>query len=135
MLALHTWANSKYPDIDKLIEKVKVQREGLEQKEIQKLKNPFIDEKKLTKIIKIEKKKRAFKKIHHKKVYRLYAIFDDRAKINGRWYRKGSRVGSYKLIAIEGKRVLLKRGKRTLTLFLHTKSKKIKLYPVTGAKR
>lgn len=123
-------ANSKYSDIDALIEKVKVQRVGLSPTQIAILKNPFIDEKKLKKVIKIQKIKKARKK--QRIVYRLSSIFDNRAKINGRWYRVGAKVGRYRLAFIDSIKgfVVLKNKNRSLTLFLHRKSKKIKLFRI-----
>ncbi len=108
-----------YPDIDKLIEQVKYKRIGLSKSEIAKLKDPFIDEKKLQKII---VKQKIIK--HRKKVrvtYRLSSIMNDRAKINGRWYHVGQKVGSYRLAYVDPFKgfAVLKRGKRTLRLYLH----------------
>ncbi len=118
---------SRYPDIDRLIEQVKVQREGLSKKEIAKLKNPFIDEEKLQKVI--IKQKIIKKRKQRRVVYRLQSIFDRRVKINGRWYTLGSKVGKYHIFSINADKgyVVLKSKKETLRLFLSRKSKRFRL--------
>ncbi len=121
--ALFAWSNSQYPEIDKLIEKVKVKREGLKSEEIKKLKNPFVSEKKLIKII---KKTEIAKKTAKKRVYyKLYSIFNDKAKINGRWYKIGSKVGSYRLVSINSNSVLLRKRNRQLRLYLSKRKRKL----------
>ena len=123
LAAALAWGNSHYPEIDQLIEKVKVKRVGLSSEEIKKLKNPFISEKKLKKIIKKAKtpKKTAKKRVY----YKLYSIFNNRAKINGRWYRLGSKVGSYRLVSIGSDSVLLRNKYRQLRLFLSKRKRKL----------
>ncbi len=114
-------AKSPYPDIDQLIEKVKQKRVGLDPQKIKKLKNPFVNEKKLIKIIKKKIEKEIKKK--KRKIFRLQAIFNDRAKINGRWYKLGSKIEGFKIVAIRENYVILQRGNKTLKLFLHKKRK------------
>ncbi len=124
-LSIALFAKSSFPDIDQLIEKVKLKRKGLDSSQIKILKNPFIDEKKLKKIVIIEKikKKEKRKSLHLK----LMAIFDKRAKINNRWYLLGQKIGSYRLVYINPYRayVILKTRKNELRLFLHKKRKRL----------
>jgi len=116
--ALTVGANSKFEDIDRLIEKVKVQRHGLTKEQIAKLKNPFIDQRTLKKIVIKQKiikhKKRRFS-------FRLLSIFDNRAKINGHWYKLGAKIGKYRLTYIDPNRafVILSAKGKQLRLFLH----------------
>jgi len=110
-----TWAD--YSHIDKLIEQIKLKREGLHLKVI---KDPFIEEKKVKKLVKIPKIKKA-KKIR----LTLQAILNDRVKINRRWYRLGLYVRNYKVVRIGDNFVLLQ-GKNTLKLFL--RNRKIRLW-------
>ncbi len=119
-------AFSKYPDIDKLVEKVKIRREGLTPQEIQQLKDPFIDENRLKKIAIKEKIKKKTKK----KIYlRLQSIFNNKVKINTKWYKLGSKIGAYRIVKIDyhHKSVLLQNGKKSLKLFLTKRAKKFRL--------
>jgi len=117
----------KYPDIDRLIERVKVKRVGLSKEEIARLKNPFINKKKLRKVLKKHKTVRRKKKRFRAS---LQSIFNNRAKINGRWRRIGDRVGPYRLSSIDALRgfVILRKGRKELRLFLpKRKTSKLKL--------
>ena len=69
-----------YKEIDRYINEIKQKRVGLDANEIAKLKNPFITEKKIKKLIK--KYKVVYKKRTRKLI--LQSIFDDRVKINYR---------------------------------------------------
>ena len=116
-------ASTSYPDIDRLIEKVKVRREGLSQEEIKQLKDPFIDEQKLKKIV----IKHKIKKIKKKKIYlHLQSIFNNKVKINTKWYKLGAKIGNYRIIRIDYKHqsVLLRSNKKLLRLFLAKRKKK-----------
>ncbi len=114
-------ANSKLEKIDSIIEKIKVKRVGIDSTTIKKLKDPFYYKKeyKAQRIKKINKK--------YKRSYKLYAILNDKAKINRKWYKLGSKVGSYKLVDICEKCVKLKKGRKVLTLYIPRKSRKIKI--------
>ncbi|MRI83102.1 MAG: hypothetical protein C6I00_01650 [Nitratiruptor sp.] len=117
----------RYPEIDELIEKIKIPRQGLTPEQIAALKDPFIGQEELTKII---QKKQGDKK-RPKVVYRLQSIFGKRAKINGRWYRLGAQVGPYRLVAIRDSYVLLRNGGRQLKLFLwHKRNPKLKIIKI-----
>ena len=126
LLAISTFAlsESKYPQIDQLIEKVKTKRVGLSQEEIKKLKNPFINKQNLTKL----KEKVTLQDYNIKKrkvYYRLSSIFGNRARINGKWYKIGSKIGLYHLSYIGDNYVILSKKKKKLTLYLHKKHKTI----------
>ena len=130
LLPLALIASSKYPDIDQLIEKVKVTRVGLKQEQIKALKNPFVSQKKLVKIIKVEKIKKEKKR--QKLVLRLSSILNDRARINGRWYKRGSKIGPYRIVQIGDESVLLRSKKRFLRLFIKRKHPRLKLIKLTN---
>ncbi len=118
------FATNKYPDIDRLVEQVKTKRIGLGKEEIQKLKNPFIDERKLQKIV---KKYSASRKKKKKELHlHLYSILNERVKINGKWYKKGSKVFGYRIVKIDvqNRRVVLVNAKRKLILFLYKRKKR-----------
>ena len=118
-----SYANDSFKNIDNLIEKIKIKRVGLNSYEIKKLKDPFFYS---NKRITLRAKRKLFNKTI-KPYYRLSAIFNDKAKINGRWYKIGSRVGKYRLFDICRNYVKLKRNKKVLTLFLTKKSKRVKI--------
>ena len=119
---------SKYPDIDRLIEKVKEPRPGLPKEVIKKLKNPFVSEKKIEKIVKTVKKKPKPKSIK----LRLTSIFGKKARINGRWYKVGDMVAGYRLVHIGSNYVVLKKGQKTLRLFLGKKRSKKFIFKSTS---
>ncbi len=121
LFACYGYAQSKYPDIDRLIEQVKYKRVGLSQTQIAHLKNPFIDEKKLQKIILKQKIIRHIKR--RRTTFYLASILNDRAKINGRWYSVGAKVGSYRLSYVDplDGYVILKNRRRSLRLYMHRK--------------
>lgn len=126
LLPLMLIASQKYPEIDKLIEKVKVRREGLAPSVIEKLKDPFIDEVKLKKIV---IKQKILKKLKKRKLHlRLESIFNNRVKINTKWYKVGSKVAGYRIVKIDynKKSVLLKSGKKLLKLYLIKRKKRFK---------
>ncbi len=114
-------ANSHYPLIDNLVNKIKEKRQGLSPIVITNTPNPFIDEKTLKKEV---KKVSTFKQ--KRLVLRLYAILDKRAKINGRWYRIGSKLYGYRLVKTDPLKgyVVLLRKNRVLRLFVQHKRKK-----------
>ncbi len=125
-------AKSKFEDIDRLIEKVKVQRQGLTKEQIAKLKNPFIDQRTLKKIVIEQKIVKAKKK---RFVLRLLSIFNDRAKINGRWYKKGAKIGPYRLSYIDPNHayVILQTKHKQLRLFL--RKRKHSLFKISDGRK
>jgi hypothetical protein len=48
----------------------------------------------------------------------LSAIINERARINGEWVRVGETVDGYRIESVEENRVVLKKGDRTVELFL-----------------
>ncbi len=96
-------------EYDNIFEKISETRTGIDAKEINKIKNPFIVVKK--KLDSNTTKKR-------KKIYRLNAIFNSKAMINGKWYKKYSKIGVYKLIKIKTNSVLLKSPNTSKELFI-----------------
>ena len=108
-----------FKEIDNYINQIKQKRVGLSSIEIAKLKNPFITEKKIKKLIK------KYKVVYKKRTRRLIlqSIFDDKVKINYRWYKKGQRIGKYKIATIypkEGYVILLSKNSM-IKLFVHHK--------------
>lgn len=110
-------------DIDKLVNDIKEERIGLKQKEIVMAKDPFVYLH--GKYVKPQHGKKTKKKRYH---FSLTAIFNDRVKINNRWYKMNTTVKGYKITEIGENFVVLSRNDNQLRVFLkRPKSKKIKL--------
>ncbi|MCF6200609.1 MAG: hypothetical protein L3J42_00530 [Hydrogenimonas sp.] len=111
-------------DIDRLVNDIKMEREGLKEVEIQKAKDPFIyPNGKYRKVLQSAASK-------SKRKYRFYltAIINDSVKINNRWYRLNSKINGYKVSKVGKNYVLLTKNSERVRVFLkHPKSKKIKL--------
>ena len=95
---------------DKIFEKISETRIGVDTKAINKLKNPFLV------IYKKESESNTTKK--PKIVYVLDGIFENRAKVNGKWRKKYSKVGVYKIVKIKRKSVILRNANGTKELFI-----------------
>jgi len=95
---------------DKIFEKISETRIGADNKKIDKLKNPFLVIYKKKKASNVTKKP--------KTIYVLDGIFESEAKINGKWRKKYSRVGKYKLVRIKRSSVLLRNSNGTKELFI-----------------
>jgi len=60
--------------------------------------------------------------VHKRKTYALYAIYDDKVNINGKFFRLGQKIDRYcSLLKIEEDRVLLKCQKNIKTVEFFTK--------------
>lgn len=123
LLINFSYGNSDLKKIDNLIDKIKVKRVGLNSSEIKILKDPFHYNKKAI----LKGKKRIYKRHFYKHYYRLYAIINDKAKIDGKWYKIGSQIGKYKLYNICHNCVKLKKREKMLTLYIPKKNRKIKI--------
>ncbi|WP_200764098.1 hypothetical protein [Nitrosophilus alvini] len=122
VMSVCVFADSEMTKIDSLIEKIKKERMGLEVNELKKTKDPFYYDKEYAKerIKKLKKKRKG-------PYFRLYAILNNKAKINRKWYRLGDKISGYKLVKISQTKVKLRRGNRTVTLFIPRKNRKIKI--------
>ena len=97
-------------DYDKIFEKISETRIGIKPREINKIKNPFIVVYKQN----IDSNKTKKPKI----VYSLNAIFNNKAMINKKWYKRYSKIGVYKLIKIKKNSVLLRSANKSKELFI-----------------
>jgi hypothetical protein len=118
---------SNLPSIDKkylsdIVAKIKKARKGLSKREIKRLRNPFY--------IKKTPKKETIKIIPkiYKKTYRLYAIINNRVKINGKWYKIGEKIDEYRISKGKEKKILLISANEKISLSLTKKeNKRIKI--------
>ncbi len=106
-------------EYDKIFTQINQTRVGISLKKINKLKNPFLTSNKKTVLTK--KAKKARKK---KAYFILDAIFDKKAKINGKWVRLYSKIGSYKLVKIKRSSVILKNNNGKKEIFIRKKDDK-----------
>ncbi len=92
-------------DYKMMFERIGQKRIGADEKEIEKVNPPFI------RLTKEEAKKIVVKKdgtkVAVKQEYTLQAILNDRAKISGKWYKKGDAIGDYLLATIKNDVVYL----------------------------
>ena len=122
--------------VDEQIKAIKPERVGVSQKEISRIKDPFIFLHKTDDSNHKKKKKKisptaysAYKKVtkHRTVHFRLEAILNKSAMINGMWYKQGSYVYGFKLAKVSRKSVLLIRRNKRLFLSTLSRSKKIKI--------
>ena len=85
-------------EYDKIFDRIAERRIGADVNMIDKLDNPFIH---------VGSDQDANATIQTT-VYNLEAILNQKAKINGNWYKRNDTVGSYKLITITYNSVILK---------------------------
>jgi hypothetical protein len=134
LLATVSYASSELKWVDEQIEAIKPARVGLNKQDIAPLKDPFIllvkkEEKKEVKKAKKVTSKYLYKKRVHKKSYsfKLEAIMNKSALINGKWYKEGSPLyGGYSLLKVGTKSVVLKKGSKRRTLSTVTKNQNLK---------
>ena len=118
--------------VDEQVEAIKPPREGVSNKDISKLKDPFIflHVKKAKKRAKSPYRKysksSSKKRITHSSKISLDAILNKSALINGKWYQEGEKVYSYKLEKVNLQSILLTHGKKQILLSTETKSKNLK---------
>ena len=102
---------------NQLFEKINEKRFGLDEKVINTTQNPFI--------FAYETKKANDSNVTKKAepVYQLHAIFDNKVKINGRWYKEKDKIGEYYLIKIKENSALLANTYKRFELKLSRKGK------------
>jgi hypothetical protein len=118
--------------VDEQVEAIKPPRSGISNKDIAKIKDPFIY------LIKNEKKskdKKNLKKaiIHPHYVKKRYtrrftldAILNKSAMIDGRWYKEGNKVHGYKLYKVKNKSIVLMQNNHKILLTTTSKNKNLK---------
>ena len=90
-------------EYDKFFQEIGEKRVGVDEKIIDSVKNPFI----IKKIEVVVKDSNGTRKIVKKDIYKLSAIFNNKAKINGKWYNIGDEIGNFKLKTIKTKSVVI----------------------------
>jgi len=136
LLSTHLIAN-ELSWVDEQIAAIKPPREGISNQEIEKVKDPFIfflkkkDKKKKEVIVKAKapykKHYRRSRKTTTSHRLKLEAILNKSALINGKWYKEGAKVYSYRLSKVKLKSVLLTKNKKTIILSTVSKNKNLKI--------
>ena len=115
---------------------MKTRRKGMD-KSI-KIVDPFIYSTQNTKSVKVKQKSivktniKKIEQIQKKAPLVLQTILNQRAKISGKWYKKGSIVQGMKLSKLEPDLVTLRSNEETKFLFLNKKNRKISLLKQAG---
>ena len=135
LLAQHLYSN-ELTWVDEQVEAIKPPRIGISEKEIDKIKDPFIFlvkeedkvEKSTKKSLKKAHKRVHFVKKHYSKKLHLEAILNKSALINQRWYKEGQWVYGYKLVKVNRTSVVLQKQNKKLLLSTVSRSKNLKFH-------
>lgn len=111
-------------EYDKIFEKIAERRSGIDISKLDKLSNPFIvtggnasgengDENNAT---------------ITQPIYILEATFDQKAKINGKWYTIKDKVEALMLVKINRNSVILQSENEKKEIFIRTKDENIKIF-------
>lgn len=98
---------------DQIFEKIAERRVGVSSSSIEKTSNPFIT-------LQGESASDS-SAAPNQPVYILEATFDEKAKINGKWYKKREVVDAYRLISIKHNSVILENEIEKKELYIRTK--------------
>ena len=135
LLTQHLYAN-ELTWVDEQVEAIKPPRVGISEKEIDKIKDPFIFlvkeedkvEKSTNKSSKTVHRRVHFVKKHYSKKLHLEAILNKSALINQRWYKEGQWVYGYKLVKVNRTSVVLQKQNKKLLLSTVSRSKNLKFH-------
>ena len=100
-------------EYDKFFAAIGKKRVGVSENKINSVKNPFI-----MSYPKIVVKDGNGTVLIKKPTYVLTVIFDNKAKINGQWYKLNSELGEFKLASISSKSVIIKNEHSKKELFI-----------------
>ncbi len=118
LLISFSYADLSVKQIEQMIEKIHLKREGVSLEALEQTKEPFIHVKEEDNktVVKIPEKEEAMK-------LTLHAIMAGKAYINDGWKKVGDHVLGYRIEYIGKKGIVLRNGNTIKTLFLN-KSKK-----------
>lgn len=100
-------------DISKALETIKEIKSYQATSKETKLHDPFIKEKITTYTLKAEVNATEITK---EKVFSLEVIFNQKARINAKWYKKGDKIEEFTVVSIKKKSVVLEKNERFVTL-------------------
>jgi len=117
--------SASHETINTQIEEIKPPRVGVSNREIAKVKSPFLYLKTVkTKSGKTRTVIEAKKRIRLKPLH-LESAINKNIKVNGKWYKEGDRIREYTIIKVSGGEAHLKSKKKDLVLYLNQKNDKI----------
>jgi len=97
-------------EYDKIFTQISEKRIGISNSKINVVKNPFL----MTNVVIAKENNTTAPKIK----YNLNAIFGNKAKINGKWYKLNSEIGSFKLSHVKSNSVIMQNGHSKKELFI-----------------
>lgn len=130
VLALNMLANGTHiqdkealiAEYKKMFQKISQKRIGIEESKIDRLKAPFVEVKK--EIKKIDPKSG---KSTYEEPFDLQAVFGNKVKMNGHWYKLGDSVNGMKIISVNDNFVWLRNKKFRKKIFIGSKNEKISI--------
>jgi len=130
-LSLLSATSLSHDEISNMISKIKEERVGISLSKLENTANPFIIVKK-EEVVQ-NKEKTVVAEVRQEVEYKLHAILNHAAFINSKWYKKGDKLGVYKVVYIGKKSVDLtsESGKKTLSI----KKKNNKLFKLNKGKK
>ena len=112
---------------DSIFDEIGKKREGIKDFLIDQIQDPFVYERKIKKIAKNAKASKNGSKKEAKKELKLLAIFDNKVKINDKWYRLHQKIGEYRISKIANGYVILANRYKKIKLALRKRDEKIKI--------
>lgn len=106
-------AKNDIKEYDKLFSQIGKKRIGISNSQIDRVKNPFI----MTYSKVVVKDGNGTVTIK-KPTYTLTAILNNKAKLNGQWYKLHSEIGDFKLVSIRSNSVIIKNEHSKKELFI-----------------
>ena len=106
-------------EYDKIFDRIAERRVGADVNMIDKLDNPFIH---------VGTDPTEGNTSIQTTVFNLEATFNQKAKINGNWYKKNDPIGSYKLVKITRNSVTLQNEIEKKELEIRTKDENVKIF-------
>lgn len=117
--------------VDGQVAAIKPPRSGISSRAVNRVRSPFIiTYTKASKSVKKSSPGSTVSKPAARTVIqpmKVYAIMNDSALINGKWYKPNEKVRGYHVAKIDRESVLLTQGKREKKLFLSSVNSKIKI--------
>jgi len=130
-VSLLSASSLSHDEITNMISKIKEERVGIALSKLENTSNPFIIIKKEKAVQSVEKAVEA--EVRQEVEYKLHAILNHAAFINGKWYKRGDKLGVYQIVYIGKKSVDLTSefGKKTLSI----KKRNNKLFKLNKGKK
>jgi len=113
LIAMPLLAELSVDRIDQMVEQIQGKRQSKVKVDFEKVVSPFV-----TVVHEHNSTKSVIKMMAQQVNFKLSAIINDMAKINGRWVKTGESIQGYRVEKVEENHVVLKKADRTVELFL-----------------